>query len=69
MGTPPWLPTYRDLHVHRCSVVVPSLNLPSHYSFRRINDNQLCDVGQQNYMEAKKFTVYSAIPIQVIDDG
>ena len=31
--------------------------------------NQLCDAGQQNYLEAKEFTKYSIVPIQAINDG
>jgi hypothetical protein len=44
MGPPPWVPTYRDLHAHRCSVVTPFINLPSHYCFRRIDDR--CEIRQ-----------------------
>jgi len=38
MGPPPWVPTYRDLHAHRYSVVTPFINLTSHYRFHRIDD-------------------------------
>lgn len=31
--------------------------------------NQLCDAGQQHYLEAREFTKYSIAPIKAINDG